>query len=205
MSKYIKIWPEQVSEGFCQHLIEKFEQDKRVQDDPQPDYSTRSFLVLSGLSGWQKECKQLESIVKQNMQRYFALPKRYREVVPTQWGHDGFLMARYRPGDTCILHVDGQCAVPPQNKLRLATFLLYLNTLKKGGETVFPLQEAKVCPETGKVVIFPPTHTHPHEVLASRETRYILQTWIVDPNFLIEPNRPKENRRSRSFQRKKRF
>lgn len=204
MTKYIKIWPEQVSEEFCKHLIDRFEKDSRVQDDPQPDYSTRSFLVISNLPGWQKECQKLESIVKKNTQKYFFLPKKYRSVVPPEWGHDGFLIARYRPGDTCVLHVDGQCAVPPQNELRLATFLLYLNTLKKGGETVFPLQEAKVCPETGKIVIFPPMHTHPHEVLASKETRYILQTWITDPAFIVKENTKKKNTQKRNFRKRKR-
>ena len=121
-------------------------------------------------------------------------------MVQARWGNDGFLIARYSPGDTCILHVDGQCAVPPQNELRLATFILYLNTLKEGGETVFPLQEEKVCPKTGQVVMFPPVHTHPHEVLASKETRYILQTWITDPAFVIKENSPKKNKTRRKFQ-----
>ena len=202
MPKYIKSWPEEVSLKFCQHLINRFEVDKRVQSDPQPDYSKRSFLVISNLSDWKEECDQLNSIVKQNTKRYFSLPKKYRSITQTECGNDGFLIARYEPGDTCILHVDGQCAVPPQNQLRLATFLLYLNTLKKGGETVFPLQETKMTPEAGKIVIFPPMHTHPHEVVASRETRYILQTWITDPKFLIVEKGSQEVKPRRRFKRK---
>ncbi|MFK7827994.1 MAG: 2OG-Fe(II) oxygenase [Oligoflexales bacterium] len=185
METYIKEWPEQVSANFCKQLITKFNYDKRVKSDPQPDYSGRSFLVISDLPEWKEECSKLDSIIKQNTKRYFTLPKKFRSVVQPQWGHDGFLIARYKPGDTCILHVDGQCAVAPQNQLRLATFLLYLNTIKKGGETEFPLQKIKVHPETGKVVMFPPIHTHPHEVLKANEARYILQTWITDPSFYI--------------------
>lgn len=185
MPGYIKDWPEQVSGSFCKHLIDRFETDSRVQDDPQPDYSTRSFLLISEHPDWSQECKKLDAIVKQNTTRYFTLPKKYRSVVQPQWSHDGFLMARYLPGDTCVLHVDGQCAAPPQNQLRLATFLLYLNSIKKGGETYFPLQDTKLSPEAGKIVMFPPVHTHPHEVLSANEPRYILQTWITDPSFYI--------------------
>ena len=203
METYIREWPEQVSANFCKQLINKFEEDKRVKSDPQPDYSGRSFLVISDLPEWKKECLKLESIIKQNTQRYFALPKQFRSVVQPQWSHDGFLIARYQPGDTCILHVDGQCAVAPQNQLRLATFILYLNTVKKGGETDFPLQKVKVKPEAGKIAMFPPIHTHPHEVLVAKEPRYILQTWITDPSFyIVDQAQYKET--SRKSTRKKR-
>lgn len=185
MDTLIREWPEQVSAKFCKHLINRFNTDKRTKKDPQPDYSERSFLLISDLPEWQEECKKLDAIIKQNTKRYFALPKKYHSVVQPQWSHDGYLIACYQPGDSCILHVDGQCAVAPQNQLRLATFLLYLNTVEKGGETEFPLQKIKVQPQTGKVVMFPPIHTHPHEVLAAKTPRYILQTWISDPNFYI--------------------
>lgn len=37
---------------------------------------------------------------------------------------------------------------------RVATFLVYLNTPEKGGETVFPRVNIKVTPEKGKAVLF---------------------------------------------------
>lgn len=191
MDPYIKEWPDQVAADFCQHLIQRFDQDKRVKADPQPDYSTRQFLLLSGLKDWSDEVRRLDNLVNESCKRYFRVPKQYRSAAPAVWGNDGYLIARYEPGDICVLHADGQCTTPPQNQLRLATFLLYLNTLTKGGETFFPLQGQKIAPLAGKVVIFPPTHTHPHEVLAAKEARYILQTWIVDPNILVIPNKGK--------------
>ncbi len=185
MPHYIKEWPQQVSTSFCQHLIERFEADKRIQADPQPDYSSRTFLLISKQKDWSDEVKRLDNVVNECVKRYFKVPKNMRSIAPAQWGHDGYLMARYMPGDTCVLHVDGQCAVPPQNELRLATFLLFLNNVGKGGETSFPMQNVKIAPEPGKVVMFPVGHTHPHEVFAPSTPRYILQTWIVDPTLVI--------------------
>ncbi|MFK7873871.1 MAG: prolyl hydroxylase family protein [Oligoflexales bacterium] len=203
MASYIKRWPKQVSASFCKHLIERFEDDNRVQDDPQPDYSARSFLLISDLPEWRKECQKLNSIVNQNAARYFSLPKKYRSITQTQWSHDGFLIARYLPGEACILHVDGQCSAPPQNQLRLATFLLYLNTLEQGGETVFPFQDVQLQPEAGSVVLFPPMHTHPHEVLAAKEPRYILQTWITDPAYyIVDHHQYKAHQNKKKIRRK---
>ena len=102
-----------------------------------------------------------------------------------EWGDDGFVMACYDVGHKCVLHVDGQSFVEGQNQLRIATFLFYLNTVDKGGETHFPLQKVKVKPEKGKAILFPPMHTHPHEVLRTSSPRYILQTWITDPSLMV--------------------
>ena len=198
MAEYVKQWAEKVSVNFCKKLISKFDVDERVQKDPQPDYSTRSFLLISNLPEWSNECKKLDEIVKQNVNRYFSMPKQYRGIAQKSWSHDGYLIARYQPGDACILHVDGQCSVPPQNQLRLATFLLYLNTIDRGGETEFPLQNLRVQPEAGKIVMFPPMHTHPHEVLASDEPRYILQTWVTDPEFYVVDQHQYRNMKKRS-------
>jgi hypothetical protein len=48
-----------------------------------------------------------------------------------------------------------------------------------GGETEFPLQEIKVRPEEGKLVLFPPFWTHPHRAVTVEDgVKYIATTWI---------------------------
>ncbi len=37
---------------------------------------------------------------------------------------------------------------------RMATFIVYLNTPEKGGETIFPRAELKIVPEKGKALLF---------------------------------------------------
>jgi hypothetical protein len=45
---------------------------------------------------------------------------------------------------------------------RVISGLLYLNTIKEGGETVFPLHEKEIKPIQGKIVLFPSSFTHIH-------------------------------------------
>ena len=37
---------------------------------------------------------------------------------------------------------------------RIATFLVYLNTVEEGGETIFPRAQVKIIPEKGKALLF---------------------------------------------------
>ncbi len=185
MSQHIKILEKVLSPEFCRAVIERFDQDKRVEPDPQPDYSTRHYLNLSHCTDWKTVNRDVCMIVNKLVAEYFALPDEMAHGTYHEWSDDGYVMSRYDVGDTCILHVDGQCAVPPQNALRIATVLFYLNDVPSGGETYFPRQELKIKPVQGRAVLFPVGFTHPHEVLAAKTTRYIIQTWITDPYLVV--------------------
>lgn len=185
MPRYIKIFQNALPAEFCERLIAKFEADQNVQPDPQPDYSKRHFLNISVQKDWASINMELARYTDVLTKQYFALPEKYADAIPEDWFDDGYVLARYAKGDTCIFHADNQCATPPNNGLRLATQLFYLNTVESGGETFFPMQDVKIQPERGKAIMFPPGHTHPHEVLATGSTRYILQTWITDPDLVI--------------------
>lgn len=73
----------------------------------------------------------------------------------------GYQVQRYRRGEGFYSeHVDGS---PLVEYGRMLAFILYLNTVKRGGETVFPLHEVQVSPVAGRVVVFPASWTHPHK------------------------------------------
>ena len=189
MPQYIKRFPNALPAGLCKRLIEKFK-NVTAKPDPQPLYSGRKFVYISRDSNWEtleKDVLRYSSIV---MRRYFRKPGgvrvHARYDVPDQWANDGFVLARYDVGDTCALHYDGQISTPPHNQLRIATLLFYLNgALDGGGETLFPLQQLAIKPETGKAIVFPVTFSYPHEALPARSPRYILQTWITDPEYEV--------------------
>lgn len=61
---------------------------------------------------------------------------------------------------------------------RTYVFCLYLNTINKGGETLFTKQRLKIKPEKGKLVYFPAYWTHLHKGLITKETKYILTGWL---------------------------
>lgn len=184
MPKYIKSFDNILAPELCSTLMEKFDADERVKLDPQPDYSTRKYMNLSLCSDWLPEIIPIAEAANNISMEYFRRPEGLEESGIEEWMDDGFIMAKYTKGDSLVLHVDGQSGEEPNNGLRLATIVFFLNTCR-GGETFFPLQGVKVPPTAGSAVIFPPGHTHPHEVLEAITDRYIVQTWITDPALKV--------------------
>ena len=55
---------------------------------------------------------------------------------------------------------------------RIVAGIIYLNDIKRGGETVFPQYKKKIKPERGKIVMFPSNFTHLHYSTPPSEDRY---------------------------------
>ena len=61
---------------------------------------------------------------------------------------------------------------------RQLVYMLYCNTLKKGG-THFPFQEKTLTAKKGKLVIWPSDFTHPHVgVISKTQEKYIVTGWF---------------------------
>lgn len=62
---------------------------------------------------------------------------------------------------------------------RVLVWMLYLNSIKSGGETEFPILKQKIKAEQGKFVIWPAAWTHMHNGIVSlKEKKYILTGWF---------------------------
>lgn len=185
MPNYIKRYRNAIPPNLCQQLIQRFLKDTRVELDPQPTYSKRTFLNISQLPDWKDLTVKLDDHANMTTRKYFMKPGFVLSDVPDKWENDGYVLARYAPGDTCALHYDGQIGISPNNGLRLATQLFYLNTLISGGSTHFPLQKLHIQPVQGTAIMFPVSFSYPHEVLRSNKERFVLQTWITDPDYIV--------------------
>lgn len=185
MPQYVRTFDDVLSADFCTQVMRRFDADRRVNPDPQPAYSTRRYLNISECPDWKTLQVHFASVASRLIESYFSVPKSMNAARYHEWSDDGYIVCRYAPGDGVILHVDGQCALPPLNGLRLCTLLFYLNDVDDGGETYFPLQDLKVKPKRGRAVVFPVGHTHPHQVLKAKSDRYIVQTWITDPHMVV--------------------
>ena len=66
------------------------------------------------------------------------------------------------------------------NANRFAAWMIYLNTVDRGGHTVFPLQSRKrFKPTQGDLLIWPAAYTHPHHSFPDLgESKYILTGWF---------------------------
>lgn len=185
MPQYIKLIPNAVPAEFCQNLMAKFDKDPHVEDDPQPEYSTRRYLNISAQMSWIKEMTKATQYADPNIADYFRLPEPFTESSIQEWINDGFIVAKYQVGDRCGFHDDHQTPIEPANGLRYLTVIIFLNDVPEGGELHFPVQGVKVKPVQGTMVIFPAQITHPHEVLATLSERYVLQTWVTDVKLRV--------------------
>lgn len=66
-----------------------------------------------------------------------------------------------------------------KDRNRIASFIVYLNTIEKGGETEFLYYSKRIKAEEGKLIIFPSSYTHTHRGNPPlEEDKYILTGWI---------------------------
>jgi hypothetical protein len=78
-------------------------------------------------------------------------------------------------GDHFSMHADVWNA---ESALRQVSALVYLNDAD-GWDTIFPNQQLKFAPKTGRAIFYPSFWTHPHEALPPRSGRkYILVSWF---------------------------
>jgi hypothetical protein len=105
-------------------------------------------------------------------------------------GDSGYEYHIYNPGEICHYHSDGEVTGKSldNNVLRYASVCVHLNTVKEGGELVFPSQNRSIKTEAGKVVIFPPYGMYSHYTTASLEPREVLVTWFIYSNLKIVYN-----------------
>ncbi len=184
MPSHIKVFDDVLDKDFCKKVIEQFKSDNNVADDPQPDYSRRRYLNLSEQRSWLSELSPL--LEKSNVvaEQYFHRSEGLEETAVSDWLDDGFIMSCYSPGDDLALHADGQSCEYPYNGLRLATLVFFLCNCE-GGELYFPMQGVTVTPRVGRAVMFPSGYTHPHGVKKVASERFIIQTWLTDPNLEV--------------------
>jgi len=90
----------------------------------------------------------------------------------------GYELLRYGPGDYFHEHVDAVVGHPILATRRLAV-VAFCNDDFEGGELHFSRQEVMIKPETGALVIFPASFTHPHASKPIvRGLKYSLVTWF---------------------------
>jgi len=101
----------------------------------------------------------------------------------------GYQIQTYKRGEGFYdEHIDGGPFMPVPH--RLSTMIVYLNDVDVGGETYFPLQNLKVSPVAGRVLMFPSNFTHPHKgEVPITQSKTILSTFISNKGLyeLVNP------------------
>ena len=101
-------------------------------------------------------------------------------------------VCRYKKGEFYLRHFDGPHHEEPTSRhflacggQRLATVLVYLNTVASGGATSFPLLDVEVAPQRGRALVFFPGREDGtiderllHEAKPAGDLKWVAQVWV---------------------------
>ena len=178
MNNFIDKFPGVYSKKSCQSMIEWFEWNKE--------------LAKPGGSGLDKTLNNLELCIHLNSEaNFFGLDKtlikctknfikKYPETNKYigKWYLDPFIqLSYYEPNQFYdLLHCENDGN--PKNSNRVFAWMMFLNTIKKGGGTYFKYQNVTIKPVAGDLYIWPSGWTHLHKgIKATQEKKYILTGW----------------------------
>ena len=166
----------------CREAIRRFEEraDQQyagrigVAAESAPDVKRSTDLRISGREDWldidQALARQLAGVVR-------AFGAEFPFFAANAFKDLGYNLQRTLPGEFYHWHVDSG---PGEFRDRQLVAIWYLNDVPgPGGETEFPLQDVKVRPEEGRLVLFPPFWPHVHRgVTLASGVKYIATTWV---------------------------
>lgn len=131
-------------------------------------------LRISGNKSWGKYDKILFQSLSKALNHFSA---EFPFFAVNKFKDMGYNMQRTRVGEYYHWHIDSG---PGEFSQRQLVAIWYLNDVDgPGGETEFALQDVKIKPETGKMVLFAPFWTHIHRnVTLEKGVKYIATTWV---------------------------
>jgi hypothetical protein len=178
MNDFIEIFPNALGTDTCRGIIDFFEQ------------SPVKISSTTGIAGALHGVRRSHSVhldpqssgplfqaVLSAMQRsYAAYVAKYEELRPQPSVFESFGIYRYQnESEGYDWHCDG---MDPGLRYRFVSAVLYLNTVKEGGETEFRYQNRKIAAQQGTLVLFPSGWTHIHRGCPPRSgPKYVLVTW----------------------------
>lgn len=184
------IWTKKksLSKDFCNHVIDKFDNDDRkvdgrVSGERIIDKSVKQSidLCISPLSEWKEEDAVFHSALRSAIPEYsqFCVDLMghgfYHLYSDANYQDSGYQIQRTKPGEFYIWHHDFSVE---ELGPRVGTFIWYLNDIKNDGYTEF-IDGTRIQPKAGKLIIFPATWTYIHRGYPPKdETKYICTGWI---------------------------
>ena len=171
-----------LSVAVCEDMIRRFEQNTDQQyegrigqkHNVEQEIKRSTDLRISGREDWKDVDQGLFLSISTALDQLSAI---HPFFASNSFSDSGYNMQRTDVGEFYHWHTDSG---PGEFSQRQLVAIWYLNHVPSpGGETEFHFQEAKIAPEAGKLVLFPPFWTHIHRGIAVQEGRkYIATTWV---------------------------
>ncbi len=166
----------------CDDIIERFEAatDEQYQgrigqtENVNLDIKRSTDLVISGKPHW----KDIDQLLFRSLAGGIAFMRQQHKFFTGRFKDFGYAIQRTGEGEFFHWHVDSGSHSFSDRQL---VAIWYLNDVPgPGGETEFRLQNIKVPPEAGKLLLFPPFWTHEHRgVTLTQGVKYIATTWVL--------------------------
>jgi hypothetical protein len=166
----------------CRDIIERFEANSeqhyrgRIGQEQEQESSIKrsTDLRVSGRSDWDDIDHALFQSLSSALSIFAGIHPYFAHNAFRDMGYN---LQRTDTGEFYHWHVDSGPGVFSQRQL---VVIWYLNDVAgPGGETEFLLQQVKVAPQRGKLILFPPFWTHIHRGVALQQGRkYIATTWV---------------------------
>jgi len=181
-----------LTDEFCDKLVQKFKEDSEgkvyrgiVGSGVQTEIKeTLDLAVSSSSEVWKKDDEFISNKVGECINAYID---HITKCVPNVDFHNGirnvtdsgYHIQRYEANKGFYTwHND--YSFEKDKGSRILTFIWYLNTVEKGGETEFT-NGMKIKPEKGKLVMFPSTWTYTHRgCMPYSGEKYILTGWVYN-------------------------
>ena len=178
--------PHSLPSAVCEDMIERFERHPeqqyqgRIGSEEQSEQSIKrsTDLRISGREDWH----DIDRLLFQSLSQALSMLAGVHPFFAHNDFKDiGYNLQRTAPGEFYHWHVDSGPGAFSQRQL---VAIWYLNEVPgPGGETEFLLQQTKVKPEQGKLILFPPFWTHIHRgVTLQSGLKYIATTWVCFSN-----------------------
>lgn len=171
-----------LNKTLCEEIIERFEANTeqqypgRIGPAENEEFSIKrsTDLRVSGRPEWQ----DIDRIFFQSLSAALNI---FSGIHPffahNEFRDMGYNLQRTDSGEFYHWHTDSGPGTFSQRQL---VAIWYLNDVAgPGGETEFLLQQVKITPEQGKLILFPPFWTHIHRgVELQQKRKYIATTWV---------------------------
>lgn len=190
-NEFIVTFHGNLPESLCKSIIAKYEADDNRMEGKTLSGLNREVkrtmdLRFSNLDAWKDIDFKVHDILQKSLNSYFEMiPQEYRlDNMMRNVRDTGYQIQRYTVNDGFYSwHHDFH--VESDGSFRLLTFLWYLNTVDKGGETEFYNggDVIKIKPQQGKLIIFPATWEMRHRgTVPVSNDKYIMTGWVyVNP------------------------
>ena len=196
----VRIYDDVVSKEMCNETIDMFEKIKKGFDPKNPDkapdprYEHPYFGdVKTGKKSFEEICLDRAEFVEEwqdvkkhfltTCQKYFLQfmkdDNNEKHHMPLLIDTENVHLKKYRANNEDIFknHCD-VIQTGPTSK-RFLVFIMYLSDVEEGGETSIPRYNIKCKPKAGRLLMFPPYWTHPHQgEKVIKGTKYIMMTYL---------------------------